>query len=106
MTTTTSATTRSLSQETLLRFRERAAEHDAIGSYALDDLADLHAAGWFSAALPKDLDGLGLNLAELGSEQRRMAATRRPRPSRPACTTTTGSAWRQTCTAWGYLRRT
>src|SRR5450755_1159997 len=73
MTTTTSTTVRSLSQETLLRFRERAAHHDAVGRYAVEDLADLRAAGWFTAALPEDLGGLGLNLAELGVEQRRMA---------------------------------
>ena len=73
MTTTTSTPIRSLSEETLLRFRERAAHHDAVGRYAADDLADLRAAGWFTAALPHELGGLGLGLAELGDEQRRMA---------------------------------
>jgi alkylation response protein AidB-like acyl-CoA dehydrogenase len=72
-TTTTPPTVRSLSRETLLRFRERAAHHDAAGGYAVDDLADLRAAGWLTAALPEHLGGLGLNLAELGAEQRRMA---------------------------------
>jgi len=62
-----------MSQETLLRFRERAAQHDALGRYAVEDLADLRAAGWFTAALPERFGGLGLNLAELGAEQRRMA---------------------------------
>src|SRR5262249_24593524 len=37
------------------------------------DLADLRATGWFAAALPEDLGGLGLNLVELAGEQRRMA---------------------------------
>jgi alkylation response protein AidB-like acyl-CoA dehydrogenase len=73
MTTPTSIAIRSLSEETLLRFRERAAQHDAVGRFAGEDLADLRAAGWFTAALPEDLGGLGLNLAELGGEQRRMA---------------------------------
>src|SRR5437764_13430143 len=73
MTTTTSTPIRSLPWETLLRFRERAAHHDAVGRYADDDLADLRAASWFTAALSEDFGGLGLNLAELGSEQRRMA---------------------------------
>jgi alkylation response protein AidB-like acyl-CoA dehydrogenase len=73
MTTTTSTTIRSLSEETLLRFRGRAAHHDAVGRCAVEDLADLRAAGWFTAALPEALGGLGLNLAELGGEQRRMA---------------------------------
>src|SRR5262245_7841389 len=74
MTTTTISTTiRSLSQETLLRFRERAARHDVDGRYAVEDLADLRAAGWFTAALPVDLGGLGLTLDQLAVEQRRMA---------------------------------
>jgi alkylation response protein AidB-like acyl-CoA dehydrogenase len=73
MTTTTSTTIRSLSEQTLLTFRERAAHYDLLGSYAVEDLAELRAADWFRAALPEDLGGLGLNLAELGHEQRRMA---------------------------------
>jgi alkylation response protein AidB-like acyl-CoA dehydrogenase len=73
MTTTTYTKARSLPHETLERFRERATHYDAIGRYAVEDLADLRAAGWFAAALPEDLGGLGLNLAELGGEQRRMA---------------------------------
>ena len=73
MTTTTSVPIRSLPEETLQRFRERAAHHDAVGRYAVDDLAELSAARWFKAALPEDVGGLGLNLAELGAEQRRMA---------------------------------
>jgi alkylation response protein AidB-like acyl-CoA dehydrogenase len=73
MTTTTSATVRSLPEEILQRFRERAVHYDAVGCYAVEDLAELTAAGWFRAALPEDLGGLGLNLAELGGEQRRMA---------------------------------
>jgi alkylation response protein AidB-like acyl-CoA dehydrogenase len=72
-TTTTRTTIRSLSEETLLRFRERAAHYDAVGRFAVEDLADLRAAGWFTTALPEDLGGLGLNLAELGGEQRRIA---------------------------------
>jgi alkylation response protein AidB-like acyl-CoA dehydrogenase len=73
MTTTTFIPIRSLSEETLQRFRERAGHHDAVGRYAVEDLAELSAAGWFKAALPADLGGLGLNLAELAAEQRRMA---------------------------------
>jgi alkylation response protein AidB-like acyl-CoA dehydrogenase len=74
MTTTTTPTAiRSLPQETLLKLRERAAHHDAVGSFSVEDLADLRAAGWFMAALPEDLGGRGLNLAELSGEQRRMA---------------------------------
>ena len=73
MNTITSDTIRSLPDETLLGFRDRAAHHDHEGTYAHDDITDLRAAGWFSAALPEDLGGLGLDLAALGAEQRRMA---------------------------------
>ena len=73
MTTTTATAIRYVSEETLLRFRERAVHHDAVGRFAVEDLADLRAAGWLTTALPEDLGGLGLNLAELGGEQRRMA---------------------------------
>src|SRR3712207_4139540 len=71
--TSTPTRTRSLSEKTLLRFRERAADSDAAGRYAVDDLTELRAAGWFTAALPEDLGGLGLDLAQLAGEQRRMA---------------------------------
>ena len=70
---TTSTPTRSLPEEMLLAFRERAAYHDTVGRYPAADLADLRAAGWLTAALPEDLGGLGLTLADLGAEQRRMA---------------------------------
>jgi alkylation response protein AidB-like acyl-CoA dehydrogenase len=73
MDTATRTLTRTLSEETLLRLRERAAEHDALGTYPAEDLADLRAGDWFRAALPGDLGGLGLDLVELGREQRRMA---------------------------------
>jgi alkylation response protein AidB-like acyl-CoA dehydrogenase len=73
MTTTTSTMVRSLPQETLERFRERAAHYDTLGRYPVEDLDDLRSAGWFKAALPEEFGGLGLNLAELGGEQRRMA---------------------------------
>src|SRR3954463_4665057 len=68
-----STTIRSLSEQTLLAFRDRAAYHDAVGRYPVEDLADLRAAGWFTAALPEDVGGLGRNRSELGADQRRMA---------------------------------
>ncbi|MGR6964413.1 acyl-CoA dehydrogenase family protein [Geodermatophilus sp. URMC 61] len=73
MDTSTPTRTRSLSEDTLLRFRARAADADAAGRYPTDDLAELRAAGWFTAALPEHLGGLGLDLVELAREQRRMA---------------------------------
>src|SRR3954451_13935315 len=64
---------RSLSEETPLRFRERAADADATGVFAVDDLVHLRAADWFRAALSEDHGGLGLDLLSLAGEQRRMA---------------------------------
>lgn len=73
--TTTIATDRprSLDEGMLEMFRGRAAAHDASGSFPHDDLADLRAAGWLAAASPWSHGGLGLDLAELGLEQRRLA---------------------------------
>ncbi|MFR9804287.1 acyl-CoA dehydrogenase family protein [Pseudonocardia sp. RS010] len=62
-----------LTDDLLTGFRERAARHDATGTYATDDLAALRAAGWLKAALPADRGGRGLDLAALAAEQRRMA---------------------------------
>ncbi|HVM64215.1 MAG TPA: acyl-CoA dehydrogenase family protein [Acidimicrobiales bacterium] len=73
MTITTSTTIRSVPEEALQRFRDRAGHHDDVGRYAVEDLAELRAVRWLTAALPEDLGGLGLDLAELGAEQRRMA---------------------------------
>jgi alkylation response protein AidB-like acyl-CoA dehydrogenase len=57
----------------LERFRVRSAQHDASGTFPHDDLAELRAAGWLAAAAPVSWGGLGLDLAELGAEQRRLA---------------------------------
>ena len=53
MTTTTFTRTASLSEETLVRFRERAADHDAAGRYAVEDLADLRAPAGSRLPCPK-----------------------------------------------------
>src|SRR5690349_65171 len=73
MTTTTSTPVRALPEQTLQGFRERAAHHDAVGVLPVEDLEELRASGWLTAALPADLGGAGLDLAQLGGEQRRMA---------------------------------
>jgi alkylation response protein AidB-like acyl-CoA dehydrogenase len=62
-----------LEEATLEEFRRRAAGFDAIGRFPHADLADLRRIGWLAAAAPPHLGGLGLDLAELGAEQRRLA---------------------------------
>jgi alkylation response protein AidB-like acyl-CoA dehydrogenase len=57
----------------LERFRARAAELDHTNSYFHEDLAELREAGYLAAAVPADLGGWGLDLAELAASQRRLA---------------------------------
>jgi alkylation response protein AidB-like acyl-CoA dehydrogenase len=73
MSTDTLTLPATLSDEILETFRERAPQHDRDGRYPMADLADLRAADWLRAAVPADLGGHGLNLVQLGREQRRMA---------------------------------
>jgi alkylation response protein AidB-like acyl-CoA dehydrogenase len=62
-----------LPTEMLERFRSRAAELDATNSYFADDLAELRAAGYLAAAVPRQYGGAGMTLAELAASQRRLA---------------------------------
>ena len=71
--TTTLSRPTSLSDELLERFRARAAHHDTVGRYPTDDLAELVSAGWLAAPAPAEFGGLGLGLAAVAAEQRRMA---------------------------------
>ncbi len=64
---------RTVPVEMMERFRDRAAEHDRNGTFPTADLADLRSLGWLTAAAPREYGGLGLDLAELGAEQRRLA---------------------------------
>lgn len=66
--------TSSLLPEDLLdRIRERAAGHDRENTFPFDDLADLKAAGYLTALVPKSFGGGGLSLEELTREQMRLA---------------------------------
>ena len=98
-TTTTTTLTRptSLDEELLERFRARAAYHNSVARYPTDDLAELVSGGWLTAPAPAEFGGLGLDLATVAAEQRRMALTRRPPLCRRRCTCT-GSAWPPICT--------
>jgi alkylation response protein AidB-like acyl-CoA dehydrogenase len=64
---------RVLPTELLEQFRERAGELDRANRYFDDDLAALRSAGYLAAAVPAELGGWGLDLAELAASQRRLA---------------------------------
>jgi alkylation response protein AidB-like acyl-CoA dehydrogenase len=62
-----------LSDALLHRFAERAAGYDKENRFFHEDFADLQDAGYLTMAVPCELGGRGLNLAEVGREQRRLA---------------------------------
>src|SRR5262245_44071238 len=62
-----------LDEATLESFRDRAAGFDEAGRFPHEDLADLRGVGWLNAAAPQRFGGLGLDLATLAAEQRRVA---------------------------------
>ena len=64
---------RALPDDLLERFRGRAADLDRDNAYFDADLAELRAAGYLAAAVPAELGGWGLDLAELAASQRRLA---------------------------------
>ena len=59
--------------EMLERFRSRAGELDRTNTYFHEDLAELRAAGYLAAAVPRQFGGAGMTLAELAASQRRLA---------------------------------
>jgi alkylation response protein AidB-like acyl-CoA dehydrogenase len=52
---------------------ERAPGYDRDNTFFTEDFNELKEAGYLLAAVPKELGGLGLNLAQIGQEQRRLA---------------------------------
>ena len=64
---------RQLPTEMLERFRARAGDLDRTNAYFEEDLAELRAIGYLAAAVPTELGGWGLDLAELAASQRRLA---------------------------------
>jgi alkylation response protein AidB-like acyl-CoA dehydrogenase len=52
---------------------ERAPGYDRDNTFFIEDFNELNEAGYLLAAVPKELGGLGLNLAQIGQEQRRLA---------------------------------
>ena len=62
-----------LSDALLSRCRERAPEYDRENRFFQEDFNELKAAGYLRMALPKDFGGLGMNVAEVGRETRKLA---------------------------------
>jgi alkylation response protein AidB-like acyl-CoA dehydrogenase len=62
-----------LSDQTLLRFRERAPVYDRENRFCQEDFDDLVKAGFLKMPIPKELGGLGMNLSQWGNELRRLA---------------------------------
>lgn len=62
-----------LSDETLAQFRERAPGYDRENRFFQEDFDELVKAGFLKMPIPKELGGLGMNLAEVGAELRRLA---------------------------------
>jgi len=61
-----------LSDDLLKTLHSRAGDYDRENAFFTEDLADLREAGYLRAAIPVDRGGLGLSLAELNREQRRL----------------------------------
>jgi alkylation response protein AidB-like acyl-CoA dehydrogenase len=61
-----------LSDDLLLRFADRCAGHDRENSFFHEDFADLKASGYLTMAVPRELGGRGLTLAQVCREQRRL----------------------------------
>jgi alkylation response protein AidB-like acyl-CoA dehydrogenase len=62
-----------LSKEMLERFQERAPTYDRDNTFFQEDFDELREAGYLYAAVPKELGGLGMNLAQVAACQRRIS---------------------------------
>ena len=69
----TTTETQVLPQDILDRCLERAPGYDQNNSFFTEDFEELKSAGYLNAAVPKELGGLGLTLAEVVQHQRRLA---------------------------------
>ncbi|MBI2761058.1 MAG: acyl-CoA/acyl-ACP dehydrogenase [Chloroflexi bacterium] len=70
---TMSAPTTVLSEEILQRCAERAPVYDRENRFFIEDFEELKAAGYLKTPIPTEYGGLGLSLAEVCREQRRLA---------------------------------
>ena len=62
-----------LSDELITTFAERAPTYDRENRFFSEDFDDLRLAGYLEIAVPTELGGRGMNLAEVCQEQRRLA---------------------------------
>ena len=62
-----------LSDEMLTRFHERAPTYDGKNRFFTEDFEELREAGYLALAVPQVLGGMGLNIAEVARQQRRLA---------------------------------
>jgi len=62
-----------LADDMLARFAARAPGYDEEGRFFTEDFEELKAAGYLRIAVPTELGGLGLSLADVVREQRRLA---------------------------------
>lgn len=62
-----------LSDEIVERCGERAAQYDRENRFFFEDFEELRQAGYLKMAVPVELGGAGLNLAEVALQQRRLA---------------------------------
>jgi alkylation response protein AidB-like acyl-CoA dehydrogenase len=62
-----------LSEETLARCCERAPVYDRENRFFDEDFKELHDAGYLKIAVPQEFGGMGMSLAEVSREQRRLA---------------------------------
>ncbi len=67
-----------LTEELLETFRSRAAAYDRDNKFCQEDFDDLKAAGYLQMAVPREFGGLGMTLAEVGRETRRLATYAAP----------------------------
>jgi alkylation response protein AidB-like acyl-CoA dehydrogenase len=61
-----------LAEDLLARCAARAADYDREARFFFEDFEDLRAAGYLTMAVPQELGGSGLSLAECAREQRRL----------------------------------
>ena len=62
-----------LSDELIARCGERAASYDRENRFFHEDFEELRAAGYLKMAVPRDFGGLGMTLAQVCQEQKRLA---------------------------------
>jgi alkylation response protein AidB-like acyl-CoA dehydrogenase len=62
-----------LTDELIARCGERAAGYDRENRFFQEDFDELKAAGYLKMAIPREFGGLGMSLAEVCQEQRRLA---------------------------------